>query len=200
MLSPILDGLLFGLSISIPFGPVSLSCVQYSLSDGPRSGIASGLGATSAHALLAIAAVTSVGAAIAEAAAVGPYARLASAAVLILLGLRTLFGTRRAARVQTRSNGRTAYVAGLTLALSNPMTIVPYLALAAALAAHQPTNQIRTMSLLVAGDIAGIFAWYLLISIGASWLRSRVGHQVLNWLNVSTGGILVGFGVLALVG
>lgn len=196
MSSPILDGFLLGLSIAMPFGPVSLACVQSSLAGGPRSGIASGLGATSAHALLAIVAATSVGAFIARTGIDHAYASLLSAAVLIGLGVRMLQRNRRPGPLRPIGTGRTAYVSGLTLALANPMTILPYLALAATMA-REAGNPAATMTLMVAGDIAAILGWYVLLSFAAARLRSRVGQAALQRLHLATAAIMIGLGVWA---
>lgn len=198
MSSPILDGFLLGLSIAMPFGPVSLSCVQSSLAGGPRSGMASGLGATSAHAVFAVTAATSVGAFIASTGTHHAYASLLSAAVLIGLGLRMLHRTRLPGPIQPARAGRTAYLSGLTLALSNPMTILPYLALAATMA-HETGSPATPMALMVAGDIAAILGWYMLLSLGAAHLRSRIGQAALQRLHFGTAAILICLGVWAAV-
>jgi threonine/homoserine/homoserine lactone efflux protein len=45
----LLPAVALGLCVAIPFGPIALMCVQRTLAFGVRFGIASGMGAATAH-------------------------------------------------------------------------------------------------------------------------------------------------------
>ena len=80
-----------------------------------------------------------------------------------------------------------AYVSTLFLAISNPMTILPYFALASVLATASPLYPI--------GSFLGALSWYVLLSVGTASLRLSVKKIAVEQLNVVTGGLLIGIGV-----
>jgi threonine/homoserine/homoserine lactone efflux protein len=197
-MSAVVSGVLFGLSVAAPFGPVSLMCVKRSLLSGIWRGVASGAGAATAHGLYATTAVMSADVVAVTLARWHLPVQIFSALVLIGLGVRTL--ARRAATEQTvglRASGPADYAAGLLLAMSNPMTILPYAALAAGLAVIE-YGQGLNLGWLIVGDILGVVAWYAMLSISA-WLLSRhLPQRVLARLNCFAGAMLIGFGVIIL--
>src|SRR6266446_1568293 len=93
MPSELLDGLAIGFAVAVPFGPISLICVQRALTEGISFAIASGLGAATAHGIfstLARAWSEVVGGLLIE---FHSPIRLASAAVMVLFGA-TVIGKR----------------------------------------------------------------------------------------------------------
>jgi threonine/homoserine/homoserine lactone efflux protein len=190
-----LTGAALGLSVAAPFGPVSLLCVQRSLSGGYRCGIASGLGAATAQTLYAT--LAAVGADVAAVVLRDWHAvlHLVSAVILIGLGVRILLRSRR--RVDTPGHARTStfYASALLLALSNPMTVLPYLALASADAAELPPS-LADMPWEAGGVLVGSGCWYCSI-VGAACIAGQVlAARVTQHLNVLAGGLMIGLGVL----
>ena len=51
MIDTVIKGIVIGLFISIPLGPIGMLCIQRTLSRGRKYGIATGLGATSSDLL-----------------------------------------------------------------------------------------------------------------------------------------------------
>jgi threonine/homoserine/homoserine lactone efflux protein len=199
MLGLLFDGVLLGLSVAVPVGPVSLLCVQRSLVTGSRGGIASGLGAATAHGAFALLALLGADAAALSLAEWRATIRLASAAVLIALGLRTAFrrpASDTAASVQSPS---AAYLSTMLLALSNPLTILPYLAIAAASIAGG-TPAMPGSLWAVPGVMLGATLWYCVLSVCTALLRERLGSVVISKLNAVAGACLVGFGILVGIG
>jgi threonine/homoserine/homoserine lactone efflux protein len=186
-------GMIVGLSVAAPIGPVSLICIRRALEQGPRVGIISGLGAATAHGLFAAVAIL-CGVMLAELAAqFDTEARLASGALLATLGLRTLWHRGRTAGDDGSHRGPNALVAyggALLLALSNPMTFLPYLAIACGDVIGD-----RRFALTLAGVLIGATAWYVVLSGGVSLLRGCLGERTMRWLNVASGITLFGMGL-----
>jgi threonine/homoserine/homoserine lactone efflux protein len=197
-MSAVISGALLGLSVAAPFGPVSLMCVQRSLLSGIWRGMASGAGAATAHGLYAATAMMSADIVAGTLTRWHLLVQLLSATVLIALGVRTM--ARRAAAEQPvglRASGSAAYTAGLLLALSNPMTILPYAALASGVAAIDPGKGLN-LGWMVAGIILGTVSWYAALSSSAWLLSKHLPQRVLSRLNWFAGAVLIGFGLLIL--
>jgi len=191
-----LTGWLMGLSIAIPFGPVSMMCVEQSLSRGVLRGLASGAGAATSHGLYATLAVFGAHAAAASLTNVEGTIHLMSGAVFAFLGVRTILRSPGPeAGHGARSGGFTHYAGGLALALANPMTLLPYMAFAGTMALSGERNGTLPLT-LVAGIATGTLSWYWTIS-GSAWLlRQRLPRGLLERLNLVSGAILIGMGAL----
>lgn len=191
-----LTGWLVGLSIAIPFGPVSMMCVEQSLSRGVLKGLASGAGAATSHGFYATLAVFGAHAAATSLANLEGTIHLMSGAVFALLGIRTILrtpGPPAANALQRRS--LTHYAGGLALALANPMTLLPYVAFAGTMALSNGETAPLPMT-VVAGIALGTLSWYWTIS-GSAWLlRRRLPRALLERLNLVSGTILIAMGAL----
>ncbi len=191
-----LTGWLVGLSIAIPFGPVSMMCVEQSLTRGVLKGLASGAGAATSHGFYATLAVFGAHAAATSLANVEGTIHLMSGAVFALLGIRTMLRSPAGpAGPGVRQGGLTHYAGGLALALANPMTLLPYVAFAGTMALSG--NETTTLPMtLVAGIALGTLCWYWTISSSAWLLRQRLPRALLERLNLVSGAILIAMGAL----
>jgi putative LysE/RhtB family amino acid efflux pump len=85
------------------------------------------------------------------------------------------------------------------LTLTNPMTILFFSAVFAGLSTGAPAS-LRTEAVgFATGIFFGSLVWWLILSGGVSYLRSRFRLQQLQWLNKASGLAIVGFGVWILV-
>ena len=190
MLASVLEGIVVGLSIAAPFGPVSLVCVQRTILAGRLLGFSSGVGAATAHAVFASLAIVGAEQAAASIDMWRTPIRLASAAVLVLLGMRSVLRSAATPVAATQGRAHGAYLSALLLALSNPMTILPYLAVASAMAVRG-----RGALWIVPGAALGAAAWYGTLSLGVAMLHHRVVGAILPRLNIASGLVLIGFGL-----
>lgn len=188
---PLLAGAAFGLSVVMPFGPVSLVCIERSLARSWRHGAMAGLGAASVHGSFGTAASLGAGLAADILAGWGPWLRLGSAAILVALGLRTLLRRRDIAARPVAGGTRAAYFSTLLLAVSNPMTILPYLALATA---GPGTDGHHASPWTILGILLGTALWYAVLSTAAAALRGRLARLVPH-LNLASGIALIAFGL-----
>ena len=131
LLADMLPAAMLGLFIAIPFGPICLMCVQRTLALGIWFGIASGMGAAVAHGLFSFLAVASTAALAQTALTVQVPLRIAGGLALIFMGLRTCLVPTRPARQAGCKDLCSAFVSTSLIAAANPMTMLPYLAIAA---------------------------------------------------------------------
>lgn len=183
-------GLAIGFSIAAPVGPIGLLCIRRTLADGRATGLASGLGAATADALYGLVAGL-------ELTAIS--GRLIGGLFLVALGPRTAVTppARRAARAGGRGLAG-AYLSTLLLTLTNPTTILSFVAIFAGLGVAGAGGGYDAAALLVLGVFAGSALWWLLLSGGVSLARGLVTPGVLRWVNRLAGGLIAVAGLLAL--
>jgi threonine/homoserine/homoserine lactone efflux protein len=186
---------LLAFSVALPFGPVSLMCVQRSLTSGAARGLACGAGASTAHGLFAILAVVGANAAAGWLSGWQSAVHLVSSVILILIGVKMILRTATTPYLVVTSAGRFAdYVAGLMLALTNPATVLPYVALAGSGVFIDQTG-LATLAATVAGVLLGSTAYYATLS-GSVWaFRNRLSQSFLSRLNLLAGPALVIMGL-----
>lgn len=179
-------------------GPIGILCIRRTLAEGRLTGFVSGLGAASADALYG--AVAGFGLTFVAGALTGSqtWLRLGGAVFLCWLGARTFVAKPAAGAAPATARGLVgAYASTLALTLTNPATILSFVAVFAGLGVAR--GSYVSASALVAGVFAGSALWWLLLSGGVGLCRSRVRPTGLVWINRLSGATIAGFGVLALL-
>ena len=192
-------GLVIGFSIAAPVGPIGVLCIRRTLADGRAAGLATGLGAASADAIYGF--VAAFGLTWVTGMLLGGQAwiRIVGGLFLLYLGARTFFA-RPGDRAASASGVGLAAAYGSTffLTLTNPMTILSFVAVFAALGLGSSRTDPTSAAALVVGVFVGSALWWLTLSGLVGVFRSRIDARALRWVNRVSGGIIVAFGVLAL--
>lgn len=192
-------GLLLGFAIAAPVGPIGLLVIQRTLNDGRLVGLMSGLGAATADAVYG--AIAAFGLSLLTAFLVEQqmWLGLAGGLFLCYLGVRTVTAQPASQAAAVESRGLLgAWSTTLALTLTNPMTILAFVAIFAGAGLATSGGDTLAALLLVAGVFLGSAAWWLLLSGGVSLLRGFVNATTLRWINWIAGGVIVAFGVLAI--
>jgi threonine/homoserine/homoserine lactone efflux protein len=191
-------GLAIGFCIAAPVGPIGVLCIRRSLAEGMAAGLATGLGAATADA--AYGAVAAFGLTAISEFLVGQkfWLSLIGGIFLCYLGVRTFFSrpAERAANVGG-SGLPGAYVSTLFLTLTNPMTILSFVAVFAGIG-FGTGKSYANASVLVLGVFVGSAAWWLILSSGVGLLRPRVNATWMRAVNQVSGAIICGFGIYVL--
>ena len=189
-------GLVLGFTIAAAVGPIGLLCIRRTLTDGPTVGFVSGLGAATADAFyggvaaFGLTAISDV--LIGERSILG----VAGGVLLAVLAVRTFRSRPITAATSTAGPGLiAAYGSTLALTVTNPMTIVSFASLFAALGVGIGGS---APLLLVAGVFAGSAAWWAILAAVVARLRSRVTLRGLRWVNAASGSLLFAFAIVAL--
>ena len=189
------QGLGVGLAIAVPVGPVGVLCISRTLRHGLWIGLASGLGAAVADGVYGgIAGVSWVAEFLI---AYQDTLRLLGGAFLLVLGLRILArGPAHEAGQPAWSEPRPAlaFASCFFLTLTNPMTILAFVAVFAGFGLVEATTRIGTGVVLVLGVFLGSAFWWLALSGLVALLRGRMTPYILVWVNRVSGAILTGFG------
>jgi threonine/homoserine/homoserine lactone efflux protein len=193
-------GVLIGLAIAAPVGPIGLLCIQRTLQDGRKFGFVSGLGAASADGFYG--AVAGFGLTFVSGFLVAQQTWLALIGGLFLcyLGVRTFISEPAEKVVYAQRGGLfKAYAATFLLTLTNPITILSFVAIFAGLGLAAADRSYGEALSLVLGVFSGSVAWWLLLSSGVSLLRDRFNDRAMQWVNRLAGLVIGGFGLFTLL-
>lgn len=193
-------GVLIGFAIAAPVGPIGLLCIQRTLRNGRAQGLVSGLGAASADAVYGAIAGFGLTAVANIFVAQQMWFGLVGGLFLCYLGVRTFF-TPPADKAAVAQSGSLAQAYGTTflLTLTNPVTILSFVAIFAGLGLAAENRSVSEAMTLVAGVAIGSAAWWLLLSGGVSLLRDKFNEAMMQWVNRGAGLIIGGFGFFTLL-
>lgn len=198
-------GLLIGFSIAAPVGPIGVLCIRQTLISGRIAGFITGLGAATADSLYGC--IAGFGLTIVSGFFINQrhWLQLAGGFFLVYLGVKTFFARPKAISLYNASpdNARGFlgdYVITFFLTLTNPLTILSFIAIFAGLGLGT-TSSTDYMSaiILVAGVFSGSTAWWFLLSFFVGLFKTKFDHNLLVWLNRVSGTIITGFGLFALI-
>lgn len=193
-----LKGTLLGFSIAAPVGPIGVLCIRRTLSAGLRNGLFTGLGAATAdclYGLVAGAGLTAISSALLDHQTA---IRVIGGTFLIYLGANTLVAKPgHDDKAVEGGSLATAYGSALFLTLTNPATILSFVAIFAGLGIGATGSGYRGAAMLVGGVFFGSALWWLLLSAGVNLAREKMTPARLVWVNRFSGTVILGFAAAA---
>ncbi|MEL7035516.1 MAG: LysE family transporter [Cyanobacteria bacterium J06592_8] len=194
-MSFLLKGLLVGFSIAAPVGPIGVLCIRRSLTYGRITGFVSGLGAATADAVYGC--IAGFGLSLISNFLVNQqvFFKILGGLFLCYLGLKT-FLEKPATEPTTSTQIAGVFASTFILTLTNPMTILSFLAIFAGLGLAAATNYLDAI-ILVVGVFLGSASWWLLLASGVSLFREKFSTQILKVVNRISGIIILAFGLIA---
>ena len=196
-----LRGLVIGFSIAAPVGPIGVLCIRRTIVEGQLYGLVSGLGAATADALYGC--VAAFGLTFISSFLIGHklWLSLIGGLFLLYLGIKTLLSKPAEDAAKAEGKGLLgAYASTFLLTVTNPMTILSFVAIFAALGLGSTTGSYASALILVLGVFCGSAAWWFLLSGGVGLFRNKFNARGLLWVNRISGAIITLFGVIALGG
>jgi threonine/homoserine/homoserine lactone efflux protein len=205
----LIKGLLIGVSIAAPLGPIGLLCMNRTQTAGPLAGFACGLGAATAEGLQAVVGMIAL-AAIAQWIIDDALAlRVIGGIFLVYLGARTFMrpplllppvSKAPALPPQGMPGAQAAFLGSFRLVVANPVTVLGFAAMFAGLGAA-PGRLISADSaaaVLVLGVFLGSILWWLALSTLSGRVRPYLGVHTLTLINRLCGTVLTAFGLYAI--
>lgn len=193
-------GLIIGFSIAAPVGPIGVLCIRRTLADGRAAGLVSGLGAASADAVYGY--VAAFGLTFISDFLVGQkfWLGLIGGLFLCYLGIKTLLAKPAEQAASASGRGLSgAYASTFFLTLTNPMTILSFVAIFAGLGLANTSSDYTSAGILVLGVFIGSALWWLLLSGGVGLFREKFNTNAMQWVNRISGLVITAFGIFALV-
>ncbi|MGH8441967.1 MAG: LysE family transporter [Nevskiaceae bacterium] len=217
-------GIAIGFAIAAPVGPIGVLCIRRTFAEGRASGLVTGLGAATADAFYGAVAAFGLTAISSFLLDFQHWLKLGGGLFLCVLGVKTFLARPAAAGARMQGKGLAqAYAATVVLTLTNPATILSFIAVFAGAGLGQKSYGSAEAATLVTGVFLGSAAWWLLLSgFVDRWRRKHpefatlapnaVGGAVvtgvalglagttLQRVNRVSGVLLFGFGLVALAG
>jgi threonine/homoserine/homoserine lactone efflux protein len=200
MFEVIVKGVLIGLFVSVPMGPIGMLCVQRTLDRGRKFGIATGLGATTSDLIYTLVAIFFIG-------FVEPFLEnnkllIQIAGSLIVIGFGIFIYTNNPStqpRPHEKTNNSIAgdFFSSMILTMSNPLILFVLLALFARFGffGEENTNTIHYITGILS-ILGGAFLWWNLLTFFVSKFRHKLSFSGLKLLNKVIGGIISGIGLI----
>ncbi len=178
-------GVLVGIIISAPIGPVGALCIQRSISYGKLSGVASGLGAAMGDTVFAVVAVFGLTFIYDVLVKYEVWFRVAAGVILLFFGLSVYLSKPiEFAGANKDVNHFGAFSSALLLTLSNPLVILSITALYSIMGIlESAVSHYYSAVLLILGVLTGaILAWFVICHF-TSGLGKHIGGRGISLVN-----------------
>ncbi len=190
-LTLLVTSIALGLTVAAPIGPMSLLCINRTLTVGHSNGLVFGAGIAAADgSYAALAAFGLVGLSNALTGA-GYWLKILGAFLLIYLGVRLAWGRiDSGSPAPIRNAGVGAFASAYGLTLANPPTILFFAGVYASVATLSSGLQSATFA---AGVFAGSMLWWALLTLLVSKSARVLTAGSMAWIGRISGLVLIGF-------
>jgi threonine/homoserine/homoserine lactone efflux protein len=198
----IIKGIILGLVVSIPLGPVGALCIQRTISKGYKAGLLAGLGAACADLVYVLIAGFGVSVVIDWLFRYRMWIQAAGSIVFMFMAWKVFF-TNPAIQIRRNRNRKKYpledFMPPFLLTFSNPTAVFVFIAAFAGFFVQEDAGYFDII-LSVAGVFMGCLGWWMgLVSI-VNMFRSRIRLRHLLWVNKITGIVVLIFAVILLIG
>ncbi len=197
-----IQGIIIGLTLAVPVGPISLVCIHRTVANGRLHGIVSGLGVATADSMYAAVAFLGLTAVSGVIIAHQSLFRLLAGVALVLVGIQVF---RSVPAPVSEGNGQGSflqdYLSLFAIAAANPLTIIFFITILPGFGVVAQGTTLTAAVPFVAGVFFGSALWWFILGGSLGSVRSRLGTGTLRQIN-RVSGILItcfGAGMLALV-
>jgi threonine/homoserine/homoserine lactone efflux protein len=198
-----IKGIVIGVAIAAPVGPIGILCIRRTLLYGRASGFVSGLGAATAdfmYGSIAAFGLTFISDLLLRESV---WLRLVGGAFLAYYGF-TIFRDKPENETNLQPNENKTnlfgdYSSTFALTLTNPTTIFSFLAVFAAFGVANAASNYTLATFLAIGVLLGSALWWLILSGITSLLRQRLQAGGLQLINKISGTVIIAFGAIALL-
>jgi len=190
-----IQGIIVGLTIAVPVGPISLVCIHRTVANGRLHGIVSGLGVATSDSLYAAVAflgLTAVSGLIIDHQAVF---RLVAGIALVLVGIQVFRSLPAVVRDGTNPESYIRdYLSLFMIAAANPLTIIFFITILPGFGVMAHGTTLIAAVPFVAGVFLGSVVWWIILCGSLGSVRSRVSIENLRRINQVSGILISCFG------
>jgi len=199
MLFSLFTGMLIGLFLAAPIGPIDLLCIHRSLTYGIRAGFLTGFGAAFADVIyggIAAFGMTEF------TYLINQYRfgiQLIGGIILICFGI-VIFRKKPIEYSDdvTNQSNWAAFLMTFFIVLTSPMTLISFVAAFTLLGVQFDELNVINATLLTVGVFLGSTLWWIILSSVVHLFKTKFIHVHLLWLNKLTGCLLFLFGISAI--
>ena len=202
MLEYIVKGIIVGIIVTAPVGPIGLLCIQRTINRGVLSGLVTGFSSALADMVFAIIAGFSIS-------AIGDFMevnrmiiRLVGGVIVLVLGIK-IYGVNPLKRFRRQKLQKRNYLSdafsGFVITLTNPIVIVVFGAAFAGLGLNS-TPEHKEIILTIVGIFIGALSWWTGLNFLVNIFKDRINLRKMFWLNRITGIVVIIFGLAIILG
>lgn len=204
MIHTILIGIVIGICVSAPVGPIGILCIQRTITRGPLHGIATGLGATTSDLLYAVLVGFSMSFIINFIESHQFLIQIFGSIIIFIFGLHLFRNKPTSQPNYTTKNFNKGdlfsdYISSFALCFSNPLIIFLFIGLFARFHVFDQNNPISQNAIGLISILIGATAWWGILTMLVSKLRNKFNIKGLIYLNKITGMILMTLSVIGII-
>lgn len=202
MLGVLVKGVVIGVLVSAPMGPVGILCIQRTLNKGRWHGFVTGMGAALSDILYAILTCLGMGVVINFIEANQTPLQLVGSVVLAIFGYY-IYNSNPVRNLKKQREGKISYtqdfITAFLLTLSNIFIILLYIGLFARFGFVQPEHSVFV---LIGGILCigvGAIIWWFMITYFVAKLKKRFNVRGIGVMNRAIGVIIIAVSVIGVV-
>ena len=195
-LTLIAKGILIGLLVSIPLGPIGVLVIQRTVNKSRMAGLLSGMGAALSDTLYAIIAGFSLTFIIDFIRENEILFQTIGALVVLILGIHIFFKNPVTDLRRNRLRGNTHIqdiISSFLVTVSNPLTVFVFLAVFTSSGVAINLEQPYHSFFVILGVFLGASIWWFSLSGIVSLFRHKINLRILWWINKTAGAIIILF-------
>lgn len=202
MFDVIYKGIIIGILVSAPMGPIGLLCVRRTLNKGPWHGFFSGIGAAFSDIIYAAITCVGVGIIIDFITQYQDILQIIGSALLMIYGIFVFMSNPSKSLQKSQDNVNSLSQDTITaffLTLSNPLIIFLYIALFARFNFISADEKMYSILLGLLSILVGALCWWALISFSIGKLRKIFNVRGLWIMNKVIGLIVIGVSIAGII-
>jgi threonine/homoserine/homoserine lactone efflux protein len=192
LLAFFLKGIVVGVVIAVPVGPVGVMCVRRAILEGKLAGFMSGLGAATADAVFGVIAGFGLSAVSDWLIDYQQWLRVVGGCYLLYIG-GAAFAAEPPSELESERDAESLlgdFFSTFVLAVTNPITVLAFLGIFAAIGLGGTQATFGHAAILVLGVWTGSLLWWLMLSFGMGHFRHSIEPRHFAWISRGSGAIL----------
>ncbi|MEA4985774.1 hypothetical protein SDC9_57408 [bioreactor metagenome] len=197
MIETIIKGIIIGLFISVPLGPIGMLCVQRTLNRGRKHGIATGLGATMSDLIYTIVALFFVGFVVDFLEEKKIIIQIIGGLIVVFFGIFIYKNNPTRQPIPSHNNNSSImsdFFSSFVLTLSNPLILLILIAL---FARFEFLDKETTAFNIVTGILSilgGAYLWWNTLTFFVGKFRNKLSYSGIKLLNRIIGIVIIAIG------
>jgi aminoacid exporter len=204
MINTFITGMIIGVLVSAPTGPLGILCIQRTLHKGRLNGIVTGLGATTSDLVYAVLVGFSMNFVIDFVEQYRFVIQIVGSIILFFFGYK-IFTKETEKSIDDEKIGTTnrnllsTYTSAFGLCFSNPIIIFLFIALFARFNFFSSKSDVYQVLLALSSIFVGALSWWVTLTMIVGSLRKKFKKRGLRILNFITGGVLIVLSIAGIV-
>ena len=204
MINTFITGMIIGVLVSAPTGPLGILCIQRTLHKGRLNGIVTGLGATTSDLVYAVLVGFSMNFVIDFVEQYRFVIQIVGSILLFFFGYK-IFTKETEKSIDDEKIGTTnrnllsTYTSAFGLCFSNPIIIFLFIALFARFNFFSSKSNVYQVLLALSSIFVGALSWWVTLTMIVGSLRKKFKKRGLRILNFITGGVLIVLSIAGIV-